>query len=150
MNVEPLASVEAPDWLRLRRALWPHADEAEHLAEMAGFLAEPQRFGQWIARDAAGRALGFAEASIRHDYVLGTDTSPVGFLEGLYVTPAARRGGVARALVEEAAAWTVARGCRELASDTHITNRTSRAVHARLGFEETERVVAFRRRLPPG
>ena len=29
--------------------------------------------------------MGFAEASIRHDYVNGCETSPVVFLEGIYV-----------------------------------------------------------------
>ena len=36
------------------------------------------------------------------DYVNGCTTSPVGFLEGLYVAAAARRQGVARALCDAA------------------------------------------------
>ena len=38
-----------------------------------------------------GSAIGFVEASQRGDYVNGTSTSPVAFLEGLYVEPSARR-----------------------------------------------------------
>lgn len=30
-------------------------------------------------------AIGFAQCGLRHDYVEGTDTSPVGYLEGIYV-----------------------------------------------------------------
>lgn len=147
MKPFPLLSADDPDWLGLRLALWPDASPSEHLEEMAGFLAEPERFAQFIARDEQGKASGFVEASIRHDYVNGTETSPVAFLEGLYVRPSARRQGVARRLVQAVEQWARSRGCSELASDTSFRNRTSRAVHERLGFVETERVVYFNRRL---
>ena len=35
----------------------------------------------------------------------------------------------------------------ELASDAALSNTVSRAVHRRLGFDETERVIFFRRGL---
>lgn len=141
--VAPLNDVADPDWLRLRTALWPDSEPAEHLEEMASLVADAQRFTQFMARTAAGDALGFAEASLRHDYVPGTEHSPVAFLEGLYVEPWARRSGVARALVAAVRAWAVARGCRELASDTPLDNRLSQRVHRQLGFAETERIVCF-------
>jgi len=147
MTPFPLESADDPDWLRLRLALWPDTSPGEHLQEMAGFLAEPERFAQFIARDAQGKASGFVEASIRNDYVNGTETSPVAFLEGLYVRPSARRRGVARELVQAVEQWARSRGCSELASDASIRNRTSHAAHKGLGFVETERVVYFNKRL---
>lgn len=137
------------EWHTLRSALWPDTPAAEHEAEMAAFVAEPQRYAQWLARDPDDRAVGLAEAALRSDYVLGCDTSPVAFLEGLYVAPDRRRQGVARALVDEVARWGAARGCRELASDALLANTVSHAVHRALGFAETERVVAFVRLLVP-
>jgi aminoglycoside 6'-N-acetyltransferase I len=131
----------------MRLALWPDTSEAEHLEEVQLFLADPARFGQFVAVAQDGQALGFAEAAVRSDHVNGTTSSPVAFLEGLYVEPAARRQGIARALVGAVAAWGRDRGCRELASDTDLENLVSQAVHARLGFVETERVVYFRRAL---
>ena len=41
------------------------------------------------------------------------------------------------------------KGVTELASDADIANITSHCMHAALGFEETERVVYFRKILPP-
>ena len=38
-------------------------------------------------------------------------------------------------------------GWRELASDALLDNEISHSVHRALGFEETERVVFFRKRL---
>lgn len=100
-----------------------------------------------MSRDEQGEALGLIEVSVRHDYVNGTKSSPVGFLEGLYVQPAARRKGVAHALVQAAMQWAKARDCSELASDTSIENQSSQAVHRSLGFVATERVVYFKRQL---
>ena len=132
-------------WLALRCALWPDTDEADHRVEMAQLLAAgPQRCMQFVSRAADGTALGLAEAALRHDHVNGTDTSPVAFLEGLYVVPAARRTGIARALVAVVARWGRERGCTEFASDTPLDNVVGQAVHRALGFVETERVVYFR------
>ncbi len=91
--------------------------------------------------------MGFVEASKRVDYVNGTSSSPVAFLEGLYVAPESRRKGVARALVDSVVEWASTWGCLELASDSLLNNTTAHAAHCALGFEETERVVYFIRRL---
>jgi aminoglycoside 6'-N-acetyltransferase I len=40
-------------------------------------------------------------------------------------------------------------GCTELASDTQLDNAVSQAVHVRLGFVETERVVYYKTVLRP-
>lgn len=53
--------------------------------------------------------------------------------------------GPARALVAEVEQWAREQGCSELASDAALWNAAAQAVHRALGFEETERVVYFRR-----
>jgi aminoglycoside 6'-N-acetyltransferase I len=63
-----------------------------------------------------GELIGFAEASLRHDYVNGCETSPVAFLEGIYVTPANRRQGVAKALCAAVEEWARNQGCVEIAA----------------------------------
>jgi aminoglycoside 6'-N-acetyltransferase I len=132
-------------WLALRSALWSGMSEAEQLSGMADALAR----GHYVrlAVTASGSAVGFVEASKRVDYVNGTSSSPVAFLEGLYVALASRRQGVARALVESVVKWALAEGCSELASDALLDNSEAHAAHRALGFEETERVVYFRREL---
>src|SRR5215831_19514514 len=120
------------DWLAMRLRLWPEATASEHARDMVDALARGHFVR--IAVDGDGAAAGFVEASKRVDYVNGTTRSPVAFLEGLYVEPAARRKGVARALVDAAAAWASAEGCRELASDSPLTNEPAHAVHRALGF----------------
>lgn len=150
MRPEPLTSVDDADWLSLRLQLWPDCPREQHLEEMASFLREPTRFVQFIVRDASGRGLGIAEASIRTDYVNGASSSPVAYLEGLYVAPDARGRGIARSLVHAVSEWALAAGCSELASDTQPENLVSQAVHTQLGFVETERAVFFSKSLGPG
>lgn len=145
-RIEPVGATDG-DWLALREMLWPDSTREDHAVEMARVAEDPFRFGQFLARDGAGARLGFAEVSLRTDYVNGTESSPVAFIEGLFVLPHARRRGVAGALMAEVVAWARARGCRELASDALLDNIGSHAMHAALGFAETERVVYFRRLL---
>ncbi|MCE4071210.1 MULTISPECIES: aminoglycoside 6'-N-acetyltransferase [Pseudomonas] len=147
LSVRYCEEPDLPDWIELRLQLWPgdHADA--FVAEARDILAQPQRHGAWLARDEKGRALGLAEASVRSEYVNGTEGSPVLFLEGIYVREDARRQGVARALVGVVQAWGCARGCADFASDAALDNTDSHALHLALGFIETERVVYFRKPL---
>lgn len=91
--------------------------------------------------------VGFAEASVRHEYVNGCETSPVAFLEGLFVRAEWRRRGIARALCAGVEGWGRDRGCAELGSDAEADNSDGVSFHAANGFEETERVVFFRKLL---
>jgi aminoglycoside 6'-N-acetyltransferase I len=145
MQIAPPTGGNDNAWLVLRLALWPDASEAEHLSGMADALARHHYIR--LASSADGSVVGFVEASKRMDYVNGTCSSPVAFLEGIYVAPAFRRSGVARALVNSVENWALAEACRELASDSLLGNTAAHAVHCALGFEETERVVYFCRRL---
>ena len=81
---------------------------------------------------------GFIEISLRRDYVNGCETSPVGFIEGLFARPEVRGGG--GGVVE-------ARECRELAWDVLLDNEASQACYRAAWFTETQRVVFFRKPL---
>jgi len=143
MRVVPAGTGDTEEWIALRAALWPAAPD--HAGDIARMRAAPERSVTFIARDGGGAAIGFAEVSLRHDHVNGCETSPVGFLEGIYVVPARRRQGAARALIAAAEDWTRAQGASELASDALLDNIDSHRMHAALGFIETERVVTFRK-----
>ncbi len=145
--IERCSSLDQPGWLDLRLALWADATAEDHRGYMAISLSQPERFLQLMMYDERHEPVGFIEASIRTDYVNGTESSPVGFVEGVFVVPAWRRRGVARQLYAAIADWARARGCRELASDALIDNEASQRAHRALGFRETERVVYFTREL---
>jgi aminoglycoside 6'-N-acetyltransferase I len=146
MTITECTPADLEDWIALRTALWPEY-AAEELREGATAMIGASNMLVLITRAETGEAAGFAEASIRRDYVNGCETSPVAFLEGIYVSPAHRKHGVAKALAEAVAEWGRSRGCTEFASDALLDNTDSHAFHTAIGFEETERVVYFRKGL---
>ena len=125
--------------------LWP-----EHtLEELTG------EFEELISRDEAAcflayagdRAVGFAQCQLRHDYVEGTDSSPVGYLEGIFVREDYRHQGYAKKLLSACEAWAREQGCTEFASDCELTNTDSLKFHLSVGFEEVNRIICFTRKL---
>ncbi len=87
--------------------------------------------------------IGFINGSLRTDYVEGSSTSPTGYIEGIYVGDAYRNQGVAKALVNQVAAWAKNKGCIELASDVEDFNKASIEFHKAIGLEEVNRLVCF-------
>ena len=87
--------------------------------------------------------IAFAQCQLRHDYVEGTQTSPVGYLEGIYVAEDYRRQGCAKKLLEKCQIWAKEQGCTEFASDCEISNESSYKFHLKMGFVEANRIICF-------
>ena len=92
-------------------------------------------------------AIGFAQCQLRHDYVEGADSSPVGYLEGIYVAEEYRRHGIARELLSACEIWAKKKGCTEFASDCELDNVQSLQFHLNVGFEEANRIICFTKKL---
>lgn len=91
--------------------------------------------------------VGFAQCQLRRDYVEGTDSSPVGYLEGLFVKPSHRRQGIGKMLVRACEDWAKEQNCSEFASDCEIENMASRQFHIKAGFLEANQIVCYVKRL---
>jgi aminoglycoside 6'-N-acetyltransferase I len=139
---------DTADWVRLRSALWPHHDETHHSRDAADFFAgrSAEPAAVFLARNANGVAIGLVELSIRA-FAEGCESRGVGYIEGIYVTPDARRQGVGRALLAAAGIWARGRGCAEIASDTAPENEASSALHATAGYRDIGLVRCWARRL---
>lgn len=92
-------------------------------------------------------AVGFAQCQLRHDYVEGTESSPVGYLEGIFIEEEYRKKGYAKELLKECEAWAKEMECSEFASDCELTNTGSLEFHLKMGFEEANRVICFTKKL---
>ncbi|MET4563432.1 aminoglycoside 6'-N-acetyltransferase [Lysinibacillus parviboronicapiens] len=92
-------------------------------------------------------AVGFAQCQLRTDYVEGTSSSPIGYLEGLFVKEDYRGHGLAKQLVATCEQWAKMKGCLEFASDCELHNLDSLAVHQKLGFTEVNRIICFTKSL---
>ena len=91
----------------------------------------------------SGEIVGFANIRLRSEYVAGTKSSPVAYLEGIAVSEEFRGKGIAKKLFEFCAAWAKEKGCTEFGSDCLLTNEASYAFHMAMGFKEIERTVHF-------
>ena len=91
--------------------------------------------------------VGFAQCQLRHDYVEGTSSSPVGYLEGIFILAEYRNRGYAKELLACCEKWATEKGCEEFASDCEIDNEASLSFHLATGFEEANRIICFKKSL---
>ena len=138
-------SGDRAEWLRMRKALWDDCPDDQQLREMEEILGSNTEV-VFFAERPGGVLCGFLEASLR-SRANGCDSTPVGYIEGWYVDEDVRRCGVGRALVSAAEAWARSRGCRQMASDAELWNDVSHQAHGALGYEETARLVLFKKNL---
>lgn len=131
-----LAELASRMWEHDPAALEPEFAELTASSEAACFLVFDGE-----------KAVGFAQCQLRHDYVEGCETSPVGFLEGIYVDSDYRRSGAARSLLSACEDWARSVGCTEFASDCELDNHDSLAWHLKAGFEEVNRTIWFAKKL---
>lgn len=91
--------------------------------------------------------VAFTQCQLRRDYVEGTESSPVGYLEGVFVSEGYRKKGYAAELLSECEKWVKEKGCTEFASDCELNNADSLNFHLAMGFEEANRIICFRKDL---
>ena len=142
MRFEPLDESTLPTWSAMRNDFWGD-DDATVQAAFARYKLRNRAgtamtfFG--VAED--GRYIGFLDAELRTDYVEGAGTSPVWFVEGVYVVPDKRRSGVGAHLIAHLEGHARDQGYSEIASDCELTDSRSEAFHKTAGFQEVIRSI---------
>ncbi|ACK72350.1 GCN5-related N-acetyltransferase [Gloeothece citriformis PCC 7424] len=143
-EVDTIKDKDHQQWLLMRHRLWPESELEELAQEIKAIAKQPDTQPVFVVRNSQQEVIGFLEASLR-DYVDGCKSSPVPFIEGIYVKPNHRHQGVGKALVETMITWAKNQGFIEIASDTTFENTLSQTVHQHLGFEAIERIIIWRK-----
>lgn len=145
MHIAPVRREHFACWLQMRSDLYSGLTEQFHAEEMEWIFTSADKtcFLAWASDDSAA---GLLELSLRN-IVDGCVGAPVGYIEGLYLRPDQRGRGLGRQLLEHAEQWFHAQGCRAMATDTELDNTAAQEFFRHAGFEETYRIVEFRKPL---
>lgn len=103
--------------------------------------------GAYFIKMIEDKPIAFAHCQLRYDYVEGTDSSPVGYLEGIFVKEKHRHQNIGTELIQECEQWAKDHGCTEFASDCELGNIGSLEFHLKSGFEEMNRIICLRKTL---
>ena len=136
---------DLPVLTELALELWPHHAADKMYYDLGKIMTAGESV--FFLAYAEEVPVGYAQCQLRHDYVEGTETSPVGYLEGIYVKAAAREQGFADKLMRACEDWARAEGCMEFASDCTLEDADSLAFHLKLGFKEVNRIICFAKSL---
>jgi len=149
-TIRRLSAADRAQWAALRTALYTDADPDTEPAHLAAEIDAMLARDDWatFGAETGDRALVGLIELFERNVAESCETSPVTYVEGLWVAPQWRRQGLARQLLQAGMDWGRSRGRSEIASDVQIANLLSQAVHRRLGFEETERLVTYRMDIP--
>lgn len=145
IEIRKAALTDAAAAADLAIRLWPFHEISEMANEFTQLIRNADA-AVFLAFQ-GGLPIGFAQCQLRYDYVEGTDSSPVGYLEGIYVAENMRKSGIARALLSACESWAREQGCTEFASDCELSNTDSLHFHLNMGFEEANRIICFTKKL---
>lgn len=128
-------------WVQLGLELWPNNERNELQTEFGNLLrlGNTQTFLYRVGKE----FVGFVQMSIRTDYVEGSSSSPVGYVEGIYVQESFRKRRIAKRLLQKGEEWARAQGCSQIGSDMVFGNDLSYNFHLGVGFKEASRIVCF-------
>jgi len=128
-------------WTDLAVLLFPNSTFEGELELHKKILASENEIGLLYKKD--NMYVAFMHLCLRNDYVNGTESSPVLFIEAIYVLPAYRKTGIGREFISYAESFARKCGIKQLASDCYIDNYESERFHKSCGFIEKERVICF-------
>jgi aminoglycoside 6'-N-acetyltransferase I len=131
-------------WFQMRKGVWPAVPDDYLDFDMDEILRSDS--DAVFMAFTGDRPAGMVEARLR-EYAEACESSPVGYVEALFVHTDFRGTGVAGALLQAAEGWARDKGCTEMASDTWLENEPAIRAHLRHGYYEVDRLVHFVKQL---
>lgn len=145
MEIEELKNESVDETVRMMLELWPDAiweDEVNFCQD----VLRGNKYHFYLLKDEK-RYIGFILLSLRHEYVEGAESSPVAYVEGIYIRDGYKRKGLGYLLIQKAEEWAKIKGCNQLGSDVEIGNDRSIAFHEKMGFNEENRIVCYMKKV---
>jgi aminoglycoside 6'-N-acetyltransferase I len=143
MKLKTIHREDFPLWKAMRQEVYHVIGESFHDKEMR-MIHTSDDWHCWFITDVDGEIIGLVEVSIRK-IVDGCLTSPVPYLEGLFIMPGHRALGLGTVVMGMLLDWAADQGYEEFATDAELENTRAQNFYEKLAFEEVDRVVVYRR-----
>lgn len=111
MEIRQARVDEAMEVAPLALMLWP--EHSMHAIALEIYEITSANKGAYFLAFDEERAIAFAQVSLRTDYVEGTNSSPIGYLEAIFVLEGYRQQGIGRKLLTACEDWARQQGCEE-------------------------------------
>lgn len=142
MKLIPISRDNFSTWSQFRSEIYSGLSREFDLKEMDSIF-ESEQWHCWFIEREDGERIGLVELSLRN-IVDGCLSSPVPYLEGLYLTATERGKGRGTTIIEMIKDWCQEHGHSELATDAELTNTRAQSFYEQLGFEQVDRIVEYR------
>ena len=142
--------------ISIRRAVEEDASSIARLSATLGYDAEPAVIAgrlrailgsdvdlMIVAEDARRAVIGWLQAHAAHIVESGFRVE----ITGLIVSPAQRRRGVGRALVDETERWAAAIGAEAIVVRSNVQRVESHAFYPALGYTTRKKQIVYRKTL---
>lgn len=126
----------------MREKVYSLHDDGFHEIEMKKILDSSDWFCYFLISE-NNQILGMVELSSRN-IVDGCLSSPVAYLEGLYLKKKHRGMGLGREAIEMIKNWCKENKFAELGMDAEIENLAAQKFFSAIGLHETYRIVQYR------
>lgn len=142
MIIQKIKKEDFDAWLKMGLLLWPKHSTDELKKEFQDILKSKIE-ETFICKEDKCNYAGFINISLRYEYVPGAKSSPVGYVEGIFVKEQYRKKGIAKKLIDAGEEWAKSKHCKEMGSDVELHNKLSQVFHKKLGFKEDDILVHF-------
>lgn len=141
LKILPFRKEDLKEYLEMAPKLWPHHSKDELAKEFERILSSHNEIGFICKKD--DETLGFITMSLKFEHVHEATSTPVGYLEGIFVKEKYRKLGIAKKMYEAGEKWAKSKGCSQMGSDTWDWNKDSVLFHGKLGFKVAHPIVHF-------
>ncbi len=145
MKLTPILQEDFTLWSKFRSEIYPLLRPDFDSKEMEQIF-HSDLWHCWFVEREDGERIGLVELSLRN-IVDGCLSSPVPYLEGLYLIETERRKGRGTRVIEMIIIWCQEHGYLELATDAEFTNICAQEFYQKLGFEQVDRIVEYKLKL---
>lgn len=141
MILSPIRDNQFSLWKEMREDVYCLLDDEFHEKEMKQIFVRSDWYCYFLKNN-DDQILGLVELSSRN-IVDGCLSSPVAYIEGLYLKKEYRAKGIGKKAVETIKNWCKENGFSELGTDTELKNINAQKFFKSAGFQESYRIVEF-------